>query len=58
MEKQRGMAFGFRKAATAVIEPDRLLLLLLLLLLFNIPIAVHTAPPKDEQVVLETCTGC
>jgi hypothetical protein len=23
MEKQRGMAFGFRKAATAVIEPDR-----------------------------------
>jgi hypothetical protein len=23
MEKQRGMAFGFRKTATAVIEPDR-----------------------------------
>jgi hypothetical protein len=24
MEKQGGMAFGFRKTATAVIEPDRL----------------------------------
>jgi hypothetical protein len=23
MEKQRGMAFGFRKTATAVIKPDR-----------------------------------
>jgi hypothetical protein len=23
MEKQGGMAFGFRKRATAVIEPDR-----------------------------------
>jgi hypothetical protein len=23
MEKQGGMAFGFRKTATAVIEPDR-----------------------------------
>jgi hypothetical protein len=23
MEKQRGMVFGFRKKATAVIEPDR-----------------------------------
>jgi hypothetical protein len=23
MEKQRGMAFGFRKTATAVIEPGR-----------------------------------
>jgi hypothetical protein len=23
MEKQRGMAFGFRKTATAVIEPER-----------------------------------
>jgi hypothetical protein len=23
MEKQRGMVFGFRKTATAVIEPDR-----------------------------------
>jgi Tfp pilus assembly pilus retraction ATPase PilT len=23
MEKRRGMAFGFRKMATAVIEPDR-----------------------------------
>jgi hypothetical protein len=23
MEKQTGMAFGFRKTATAVIEPDR-----------------------------------
>jgi hypothetical protein len=23
MEKQRGMAFGFRKTATAVIQPDR-----------------------------------
>jgi hypothetical protein len=23
MEKQRGMAFGFRKAATAVIKPGR-----------------------------------
>jgi len=23
MEKQRGIAFGFRKAATAVKEPDR-----------------------------------
>jgi hypothetical protein len=23
MEKQRGMAFGFRKMATAVIKPDR-----------------------------------
>jgi hypothetical protein len=33
MEKQRGMAIGFRKTATAVKEPDRLLVLLLLLLL-------------------------
>jgi hypothetical protein len=32
MEEQRGMAFGFRKTATAVVKPDRLLLLLLLLL--------------------------
>jgi hypothetical protein len=24
LEKQRGMAFGFRKTATAVIKPDRL----------------------------------
>jgi hypothetical protein len=31
-EKQGGMVFGFRKTATAVIKPDRLLLLLLLLL--------------------------
>ena len=23
MEKQRGMAFGFRKMATAVVKPDR-----------------------------------
>ena len=23
MQKQRGMAFGFRKTATAVIKPDR-----------------------------------
>ena len=23
VEKQRGMAFGFRKTATAIIEPDR-----------------------------------
>jgi len=23
VEKQRGMAFGFRKAATAVVKPDR-----------------------------------
>jgi len=23
MEKQRGMAFGFRKTATAVVKPDR-----------------------------------
>jgi hypothetical protein len=23
VEKQKGMAFGFRKSATAVIEPDR-----------------------------------
>jgi hypothetical protein len=30
MEKQRGMASGFRKTATAVIKLDRLLLLLLL----------------------------
>ena len=30
VEKQRGMAFGFRKMATAVIKPYRLLLLLLL----------------------------
>jgi len=28
MEKQGGMAFGFRKTATAVKNPDRLLLLL------------------------------
>jgi hypothetical protein len=25
MEKQGGMAFGFRKTATAVIKPDRLI---------------------------------
>jgi hypothetical protein len=24
----------------------------------NIPIAVCVSPPEDEQVVLETCTGC
>ena len=35
------MAFGFRKTATAVVKPDRLLLLLLLLLLFN---AVEFSP--------------
>jgi hypothetical protein len=29
VEKQGEMAFGFRKTATAVIKPDRLLLLLL-----------------------------
>jgi hypothetical protein len=24
----------------------------------NIPIIVYAAAPEDEQVVLETCTGC
>jgi hypothetical protein len=24
----------------------------------NIPIAVYATPPEDEQVVVETCTGC
>jgi hypothetical protein len=24
----------------------------------NIPIVVYAAPPEDEQVVLQTCTGC
>jgi hypothetical protein len=44
MEKQRGMAFGFRKTATAVIKPDRLLLLLLLLLLLPSMIILEKQP--------------
>jgi hypothetical protein len=47
MEKQRGMAFGFRKAATAVIELDNLLLLLSSLSsLFNV---IHLEHQKCVQ---------
>jgi hypothetical protein len=39
MEKQRGMAFGFRKTATAVIKPDRWI--------------IHSHTPKKNSYPLD-----